>query len=122
MGERTRYTLKEVAQNDGKEGNDTWIIVHNLVYDVTSYKAGHPGGAELIDEYAGRDATSGFDDFGHSSDAKRMLKDYLIGELVDEDKRGGKKKKTEYGNAKGNRTRDRKKRAFLVALCGSCTS
>lgn len=40
MGERTRYTLKEVAQNDGKEGNDTWIIVHNLVYDVTSYKAG----------------------------------------------------------------------------------
>lgn len=43
----------------------------------------HPGGPELIEEYVGKDATSGFDDFGHSSDAKKMLKKYLIGELED---------------------------------------
>jgi len=43
----------------------------------------HPGGSELIEEFAGTDATSGFDDFGHSSDAKKMLKKYLIGELED---------------------------------------
>lgn len=47
------------------------------------YYIKHPGGPELIEEYAGQDATSGFDDFGHSSDAKKMLKDYLIGELQD---------------------------------------
>ncbi|EFN73453.1 Cytochrome b5 [Camponotus floridanus] len=45
--------------------------------------AQHPGGPELIEEYAGKDATDGFDDFGHSSDAKKILKEYLIGELKD---------------------------------------
>jgi len=32
----------------------------------------HPGGSELIEEFAGKD-----------SDAKKMLKKYLIGELED---------------------------------------
>lgn len=43
----------------------------------------HPGGVELLEEYAGQDATRGFDEFGHSSDAKRMLKQFLVGELVE---------------------------------------
>lgn len=37
----------------------------------------------MIEEYAGRDATNGFDDFGHSSDAKKIMKEFLIGELED---------------------------------------
>ena len=32
-------------------------------------------------ENAGIDATEAFEDVGHSSDAREMLKDYLIGEL-----------------------------------------
>ena len=36
-----------------------------------------------MNEYAGQDATRGFDEFGHSSDAKRILKKFLIGELVE---------------------------------------
>jgi cytochrome b involved in lipid metabolism len=43
----------------------------------------HPGTPELIEEYAGKDATIEFDDFGHSSDARKILKEYLIGELED---------------------------------------
>ncbi|KZC10760.1 Cytochrome b5 [Dufourea novaeangliae] len=93
MSALTRYSLKDVAPKDGKNGADTWIVIHDMVYDVTRYKAEHPGGPELIDEYAGQDATIPFDDFGHSSEAIRMLKDYLIGELIQEDKRGNRKKK-----------------------------
>lgn len=37
----------------------------------------------MIEEYAGQDATRGFDEFGHSTDAKRILKNYLVGELVE---------------------------------------
>ena len=32
-------------------------------------------------ENAGIDSTEAFEDVGHSSDAREMLKDYLIGEL-----------------------------------------
>nr|XP_003705369.1 PREDICTED: cytochrome b5-like [Megachile rotundata] len=78
-----RYTLKEVAKQNGTDGNRIWIVLHDMVYDVTDYINKHPGGPELVEEYAGQDATRGFDDFGHSSDAKRLLKTFLIGELTD---------------------------------------
>ncbi|XP_076232337.1 cytochrome b5 [Calliopsis andreniformis] len=120
MVELTRYTLKEVAQRNGREGTSTWIVIHDKVYDVTSYKNQHPGGGELIDEYAGQDATFGFDDFGHSSDASRMLKSYLIGELVDEDKMSFKKKRG--AGTKANKIGEGKRRVFLSVLCGNCAS
>lgn len=41
----------------------------------------HPGGAELIKEYAGKDATSDFNNFGHSGDANNLMKLYKIGEI-----------------------------------------
>ncbi|XP_033338432.2 cytochrome b5 [Megalopta genalis] len=117
MVESTRYHLNDVARRNGKDGADTWIVVHDMVYDVTKYKKEHPGGFELIDEYAGQDATSGFEDFGHSSEAKSMLKDFLVGELVDEDKRANRKNK----NANTNNTKT-KGRSLLRRLCGSCGS
>lgn len=36
-----------------------------------------------MEEYAGQDATRAFDEFGHSLDAKRMLKTLLVGELME---------------------------------------
>lgn len=41
----------------------------------------HPGGEEVLLEQAGRDATESFEDVGHSTDAREMLKQYYIGEL-----------------------------------------
>ncbi len=43
----------------------------------------HPGGEEILIEHAGDDATEAFEDVGHSSDAREMMKDYLIGELAE---------------------------------------
>lgn len=42
----------------------------------------HPGGHELITEWAGKDGTKAFDDFGHSGDAKKDMKRYKIGEVT----------------------------------------
>lgn len=50
------------------------------VYDATPFLADHPGGAESILISAGMDATDEFNSI-HSSKAKGMLADYLIGEL-----------------------------------------
>ena len=41
----------------------------------------HPGGEEIMIENAGLDATEAFEDVGHSTDAREMLAEYLIGEL-----------------------------------------
>lgn len=32
-----KYTLSEIAQRNGKDGNDVWIIIRDVVYDVTEF-------------------------------------------------------------------------------------
>ncbi|XP_055911490.1 cytochrome b5 [Eupeodes corollae] len=73
------YTLAQVAANNGSEGSRVWIIIKGVVYDVTDFIDKHPGGGELITEYAGKDATKAFNQAGHSSDASADLKKYRIG-------------------------------------------
>jgi hypothetical protein len=43
-------------------------------YDITEFLDQHPGGEEVVLETAGTDASGAFDDVGHSSDARDMLK------------------------------------------------
>lgn len=38
MNELSRYSLKEVATRDGKEETRMWIVIYDMVYDVTDYK------------------------------------------------------------------------------------
>ncbi|XP_018051268.1 PREDICTED: cytochrome b5-like [Atta colombica] len=116
-----RYSLADVAKCNGKNGVRTWIVIHDNIYDVTDYMQQHPGGPELIDEYAGKDATSEFDEFGHSSDATKMLKKYLIGELEDEDKRVNRMKKRAANGIKMKGEDKQKRRPFLRLICGKCT-
>uniref|UniRef100_A0A673J848 Cytochrome b5-like n=1 Tax=Sinocyclocheilus rhinocerous TaxID=307959 RepID=A0A673J848_9TELE len=73
------YTREEVqAHNMSK---DTWLIIHDKVYDITRFMEEHPGGEEVLLEQAGADATESFEDVGHSTDAREMLQQYYIGEL-----------------------------------------
>ena len=53
---------------------------------MTKFLSEHPGGEEIMLESAGADSTEGFEDVGHSSDARILLADYLIGELREEDR------------------------------------
>ena len=52
---RCRYTREEVFQHSTKE--DCWIVLHGEVYDVTSWINKHPGGAQLLLNHAGEDAS-----------------------------------------------------------------
>ena len=74
------YSRKEVAEHNSNK--DTWLVIHNNVYDVTTFLNEHPGGEEVLIEKAGKDATENFEDVGHSSDAREMMKKYKVGELV----------------------------------------
>ncbi|KAM4631170.1 cytochrome b5 type B [Polymixia lowei] len=84
------YTLEEIrAHNTCK---NTWLIIHDTVYDITSFLEEHPGGEEVLLEQAGADATESFEDVGHSTDAREMLEQYYIGELHMDDRKNEKPK------------------------------
>lgn len=77
------YSLDEVAKHTSK--SDLWIVVWNYVYDITKYQEEHPGGRDFLLENAGTDATTAYEDIGHSTDAREILENYRIGKLNEED-------------------------------------
>uniref|UniRef100_A0A8C6SRI7 Cytochrome b5 type B n=1 Tax=Neogobius melanostomus TaxID=47308 RepID=A0A8C6SRI7_9GOBI len=79
------YTLEDIRVHN--MSNDTWLIIHDKVYDITSFLEEHPGGEEVLLEQAGADASESFEDVGHSTDAREMLEQYFIGDLRFEKKK-----------------------------------
>ena len=75
---------EEVAQHKNKDS--CWIILHDKVYDVTNWLDEHPGGEEVLLEQGGKDATENFEDIGHSTDARDLQPQFLIGELHPDDR------------------------------------
>ncbi len=74
------WTREEVAKHSTAE--DCYTIVGNKVYDVTHYLHKHPGGGNLIFRNAGKDSTKDFEAMYHSQRARKLLDDFLVGELV----------------------------------------
>ena len=54
-----RIGHQEVAEH--KDENDCWVIIGDLVLDLSKYVAKHPGGKQSILNLAGGDATEIFD-------------------------------------------------------------
>ncbi|KAK8078703.1 hypothetical protein PG994_002510 [Apiospora phragmitis] len=75
----TEFSAKEVALH--REASDAWMTIHGEVYDVTKYLHDHPGGADVLVEAAGMDASEAFDNAGHSEDAFEIMEQYRIGKL-----------------------------------------
>lgn len=91
------YTLEEIRVHN--MCTDTWLIIHDKVYDITSFLEEHPGGEEVLLEQAGADATESFEDVGHSTDAREMLQQYFIGELHMDDRKKEKPKDVQVTNS-----------------------
>jgi len=88
----TIINLAQVKTHNKKD--NCWIVIDNMVLDVTKFLKEHPGGSEVIMDFAGQDATQSFKEVGHSIDAKDMLLDYKVGVLPEEEmtkKDSGKK-------------------------------
>ncbi|XP_058104908.1 cytochrome b5-like [Magnolia sinica] len=73
------YVFEEV--NKHAVTNDCWLIIHGKVYDVTPFMEDHPGGSEVLLAATGKDATTDYDDIGHSKEAQEMLDQYYIGKI-----------------------------------------
>ncbi|KAF4471538.1 cytochrome-b5 reductase [Fusarium albosuccineum] len=83
------FTAKEVAAHNTSE--DCWMTIQGQVYDVTKYIHDHPGGADILVEAAGKDATIDFDNAGHSEDAFEIMADYRVGKYKGAPARGAPK-------------------------------
>ncbi|KAJ3498262.1 hypothetical protein NLG97_g1261 [Lecanicillium saksenae] len=73
------YDSRQIAEH--KVASDAWMTIHGKVYDVTKYLEDHPGGAEVLAEAAGTDATEAFDNAGHSEDAFDIMETFQVGTL-----------------------------------------
>ncbi|KAI7904889.1 uncharacterized protein BX663DRAFT_503930 [Cokeromyces recurvatus] len=77
----------QVRRNNTK--NSCWVIINNKVYDVTTFLADHPGGDEIILQFAGMDITSVLNKANyhiHSDAAYDLLTEYYLGDLAKEEK------------------------------------
>lgn len=76
------YSLKEVSAHTTSKS--CWVIYKKKVYDVTEFIQDHPGGDDLILDYAGKDVTEVMKDVlehEHSDSAYEILEEYCIGRL-----------------------------------------
>ncbi|XP_014092289.2 cytochrome b5 [Bactrocera oleae] len=107
------YSREEISKHNLNK--NTWLIIHNNVYDVSEFLNEHPGGEEVLIEQGGKEATESFEDVGHSSDAREMMKKYKIGELVEAERTNVPKKSEPSWNS-DQKTEDSSMRSWLVPL------
>ncbi|KAI9354965.1 cytochrome b5-like heme/steroid binding domain-containing protein [Pilaira anomala] len=73
------YSYEEIAKHNTR--SDLWMVIEGKVYDITPFCDEHPGGEEVLIDEGAKDATTAFDDVGHSDDARAMLEQYYIGDV-----------------------------------------
>ncbi|PIN16543.1 Cytochrome b5 [Handroanthus impetiginosus] len=73
------YAFEEVAKHD--KIKDCWLIINGKVYDVSQFMEEHPGGEEVMLAATAKDASSDFEDIGHSDDAREKMGNYCIGQI-----------------------------------------
>lgn len=98
------FTLAEVESHNSKKS--CYVTLGHNVYDVTDFVDSHPGGGDLVLDYAGKDITDILKDeasHAHGEAAYEVLDDSLVGFLASTN---GSTKSTvlENGNGSANGT------------------
>lgn len=89
MSDNTKMLKRvRIYTTDDVEAHNTptscWISRGGKVYDVTKFLQDHPGGDELVLQYAGKDVEEIMKDpneHDHSDSAYDMLEEYAVGRL-----------------------------------------
>lgn len=84
---RTLPTLLQSEIATHNNGKSCYVTMDTKVFDITDFVDSHPGGGDLVLEYAGKDVTSILKDqlsHEHSEAAYEILEDSLIGFVATE--------------------------------------
>ena len=79
------YTAEDVAQHNTTA--NCWVSRRGKIYDVSAFLPDHPGGDDLILNYAGKDIEEVMkdrDEHEHSDSAYDMLEEYVVGKIGNE--------------------------------------
>ena len=75
------YTMADVAKHNTP--TDCWMVLNNTeVYNVTAFLNIHPAGPSPMTPFCGANATTAFNNVGHSASAVKLEATYLVGNLV----------------------------------------
>ncbi|MGB9597204.1 MAG: cytochrome b5 domain-containing protein [Candidatus Poribacteria bacterium] len=80
MAELKKFTLKELAEYNGRNGKPAYIAYKGKVYDVTESDLWSDGDHQGLHE-AGRDLTKDMEDAPHDPDELERFP--IVGELVE---------------------------------------
>lgn len=84
----TKLELEDVLEHN--KADDCWVIIKGAVYDVTEFLSFHPGGAQLVLKYAGKDCTDAFIKYHHWIDPHGLLENYFMGQCTGVSAKGPK--------------------------------
>jgi len=88
MPGRTLPTLPTAQVASHNTAKSCYVTVGTKVYDITPFLDDHPGGADLVLEYGGKDVTDIMEDevsHTHSESAWEILDEHLIGFVATDD-------------------------------------
>lgn len=55
-----KISIQELGRHASQD--DAWIAINGTIWDVTAFAPTHPGGAEIVYEYLGQDATKAYNE------------------------------------------------------------
>jgi len=80
MAALPKLSMDDVAKHNKKD--DCWVVLYGTAYDLTKFGRVHPGGANLVFDNAGKDATAVFDPIHPKDIMAKLLKPSLtMGEV-----------------------------------------
>lgn len=87
MPSRTLPTFTRAEVESHNSSKSCFVTIGDNVYDVTDFVDSHPGGPDLVLDYAGKDITDILEDeisHKHTDSAYEMIEDFLVGSVVQE--------------------------------------
>jgi len=82
MSSTRRISVEELSQHVSQ--SDLWVAINGTVWDMTSFAPSHPGGLDIILEYAGQDASRAYNEVHGPSLASKSLPSFTLKGQLDE--------------------------------------
>ena len=71
------YKIEDIMEHNKRD--DCWIVINNIVYDITDFIDDHPGGDSILITVAGTDASNFFNELHRPELLEEIAINYKIG-------------------------------------------